>query len=158
MSQFTELVDQLTAYASSTDPLYYTMKFVDGLKDDVKSAITIQWPPDLDTACSFALVQEETADASKKKEYWRFDGYNNKQMPKSACPLPIPARWDKSLGGVKPEGKKGEEPTQNSSTDDKLLALRKYRRARGLCERCAERWKHGHKCATTVQLHAMEEI
>lgn len=48
---FTALVDQLHAYERQADPLYYTMRFIDGLRTDIKSAITIQHPVDLDTAC-----------------------------------------------------------------------------------------------------------
>jgi hypothetical protein len=39
------------------------------------------------------------------------------------------------------------------SFEDKLRALKQYRRARSLCDRYDEKWSHGHKCATTVQLH-----
>lgn len=42
--------------------------------------------------------------------------------------------------------------------EDKLSVLRSYRRARGLCERCVEKWVHGHKCAATIQLHAIQEM
>jgi hypothetical protein len=42
--------------------------------------------------------------------------------------------------------------------DDKLSTLRAYRRARGLCEVCAEKWVRGHKCAATVSLQAMQEV
>jgi hypothetical protein len=31
VERFTKLVDQLKAYSSTTDPLFYTMRFVDGL-------------------------------------------------------------------------------------------------------------------------------
>jgi hypothetical protein len=44
-----------------------------------------------------------------------------------------------------------------ASGDDKMKALKQYRRARGLCERCAEKWSYGHRCAPTVQLHAIQE-
>jgi hypothetical protein len=33
-----------------------------------------------------------------------------------------------------------------------------YQRARGLYERCAEKWVHDHKCAATIQLHTLQEI
>jgi hypothetical protein len=36
IERFSELVDQLTTYESKTDPLYYSMHFVDGLKHDIK--------------------------------------------------------------------------------------------------------------------------
>ncbi|GJM96354.1 hypothetical protein PR202_ga13180 [Eleusine coracana subsp. coracana] len=42
--------------------------------------------------------------------------------------------------------------------DDNLATLRAYRRARGLCEKCAERWVRGHRCSATVQLHVLEEM
>lgn len=42
--------------------------------------------------------------------------------------------------------------------DDKLRALRSYRRARGLCYTCGEKWSREHKCAATVQLHVVEEL
>jgi len=56
IERFLELVDQLTAYETHTDQLYYTMRFVDGLRGDVRSAVLIQRPPDLDTACVLALL------------------------------------------------------------------------------------------------------
>jgi hypothetical protein len=42
--------------------------------------------------------------------------------------------------------------------DDKLASLKAYRRARGLCDRCADKWVLGHRCAPIVQLHALEEL
>lgn len=56
------------------------------------------------------------------------------------------------------EDKRGVEGARASSTDDKLRSLRSYRQARGLCDKCAEKWVYGHKCAPTVQLHAMQEL
>lgn len=48
--------------------------------------------------------------------------------------------------------------TQTQAADDKLSALRTYRRARGLCDLCAEKWFRGHKCAPSIPLQAMQEI
>jgi hypothetical protein len=67
VEQFSTLVDHLSAYEANADPLYCTMRFVDGLRDDIKSVIMVQKPSTLDTACSLALVQEEAASSSK----WR---------------------------------------------------------------------------------------
>jgi hypothetical protein len=36
--------------------------------------------------------------------------------------------------------------------------MKAYRRARGLCDKCAEKWFHGHHCAPTVQLQVLEEM
>ena len=51
---FSRLVDQLTAYETRSDQLYYTTRFMDGLKSQIRSAVVIQRPPDLDTACVLA--------------------------------------------------------------------------------------------------------
>ena len=39
-----------------------------------------------------------------------------------------------------------------------MASLRAHHHARGLCELYSEKWIRGHKCAATVQLHAMQEI
>jgi hypothetical protein len=41
------------------------------------------------------------------------------------------------------------------SVDDRLSALRNFRKARGLCIRCGEKWAPGHKCTMGLQLHAL---
>jgi hypothetical protein len=50
------------------------------------------------------------------------------------------------------------DTARHTSVVDRVASLKSYRRARGLCDRCAEKWSHGHRCATTVQLHAIEEV
>jgi hypothetical protein len=55
VDQFSQLVDQLNAYQPNADFLYYTTKFIDGLRDDVCSAVLMQRPRDLDTA--YVLAQ-----------------------------------------------------------------------------------------------------
>jgi hypothetical protein len=68
IDKFGELVDQLVAYEHSSDFWYYTMHFVDGLKDDVKIVVLVQRPTDLDTAYTIALLQEE-ADSAHKRDF-----------------------------------------------------------------------------------------
>jgi predicted aspartyl protease len=67
---------------------------------------------------------------------------------RQALQLPRPPLVDKP-NADKPGG---------GAPEDKLSALRTFRHARGLCEVCAEKWVRGHKCAATIQLHAMQEI
>lgn len=38
-------------------------------------------------------------------------------------------------------GDRRQEPARD---EDRVVALRNYRRARGLCFKCGERWAHGH--------------
>jgi hypothetical protein len=40
----------------------------------------------------------------------------------------------------------------------KLVALKNYRRARGLCYKYGERWGKDHTCPATFQLHVVEEL
>jgi hypothetical protein len=53
--------------------------------------------------------------------------------------------------------KSGAQPDKWSSSD-KLDSLRRFRRTKGLCDKCAKKWSYGHKCVATAQLHAMEEV
>lgn len=49
--------------------------------------------------------------------------------------------------------------TMNPRTDDgKLSALKAYRRAKGLCFKCGERWSQSHRCSANVPLHVVEEM
>jgi hypothetical protein len=49
-------------------------------------------------------------------------------------------------------------PAKSAPLEDKFQSLRSYRKARGLCIRCGERWQPGHKCAPVMQLHALQEV
>jgi hypothetical protein len=39
-----------------------------------------------------------------------------------------------------------------------MRALRQYHRVKGLCEKCAEKWTHDHKCVAIVQLLVIQEL
>jgi hypothetical protein len=56
---FDLLVHQLLAHENQLTPTMITTRFIDGLRDEIKSVVVIQRPPDLDTACSLALLQED---------------------------------------------------------------------------------------------------
>eukprot|EP00267_Zea_mays_P041848 XP_020393779.1 uncharacterized protein LOC103628713 [Zea mays] len=149
VDRFSELIDLLVTYEHTTDPLYYTMKFIDGLRDDIKSVILVQRPGDLDTACALALLQEE-AETSRRRESGRVD---HAHSTRAVFQQGQPSRWGKQLGSSK-----SAAATPPASADSKVASLRAYRRARGLCQFCAEKWSKGHKCANTIQLHAVQEL
>ena len=49
-----------------------------------------------------------------------------------------------------------KEDANSMDSDDKLVALRSYRRANGLCFTCGEKWiGKGHKCLTHVNIHVL---
>jgi hypothetical protein len=158
VEQFSSIVDQLVAYESGANPLYYAMWFVDGLKENIRKVVMIQMPGDLDLACAFAMVQEEASDTSRRKDYRRADSYSYRSASKPIALSLGPPRYDKPLSQAVGEDTYVLDQQKSESTDDEIKALRQYRRACGLRDRCAEKWVFGHKCAPTVQLHVVQEL
>lgn len=66
MNEFSRLVEQLIAYGRHTDPVFFAMRFVDGMPDDIRQAVHMHRPTTLDTAFSLALLQEEMTNSSKR--------------------------------------------------------------------------------------------
>lgn len=52
----------------------------------------------------------------------------------------------------------GEAAKSSFSSGGNVGALRAFRRARGLCFTCGEKWDPQHKCGQTVQLHVVQEL
>ena len=159
VQRFAELVDQLSAYTSTTDPLYYTLRFIDGLRDDIKSVVLVQRPQDLDTACVLAALQEERGDSSRRREFRRPDPPQPlKQAPRGPLPLPAPPRPAPPLPAQAADRRGVEASRAESSPEARAAALCTYRRAMGLCYKCGEKWSRDHSCAATVQLHVVQEL
>lgn len=115
VAQFVVLVDQLAAYTSVTDPLYFTMRFIDGVRDDIKSIVLVQRPPNLDTACTLALLQEEVVDSSYR-HYRKLDAsYTAKPMSQNPLPLPLPPRVDKAVFTGSADDRRALEASRASS-------------------------------------------
>jgi hypothetical protein len=53
--------------------------------------------------------------------------------------------------------KTGDFP-KTKTGDEKVTTLKSYRRAKGLCFKCGEKWNPQHKYLATVSLHAMEQL
>uniref|UniRef100_A0A0A8YVJ7 Retrotransposon gag domain-containing protein n=1 Tax=Arundo donax TaxID=35708 RepID=A0A0A8YVJ7_ARUDO len=137
IERFSELVDQLDAYESKTDPLYYTMHFIDGLRDDVKAMVLVQRPTDLDTACILAQLQEEVADSGRSKDFCKQE-YSSSSKPTFKGSHPLPPKVDKPPV-TSAEDRRGTEAACHRSPSEKLAALRAYRRAQGFVyEVCCE--------------------
>jgi hypothetical protein len=87
VERFSTLFDQLKAYQPNPDLHYYTTRFVDGLRHDIRMVVALQRPSDLDPAYSLALLQEEMANSSKKSEFNAYDrGASFKVVQKAAHP------------------------------------------------------------------------
>ena len=101
--------------------------------------MVVQQPQNFDTACVLARLQEEVADPCWKHEFKKMDFFHPVKHPmKSALPLPAPPRLDRPLPPFHAEDKSSAMGGRGRPTDDRITALRTYRRAKGLCVKCAE--------------------
>jgi hypothetical protein len=155
IEQYTAIVDQLSAYGSTTDPLYYTLRFIDGLKDYIRAPVALHRPQNLDTACVLAKLQEQMADAGKEFRRWEPNAAKpnfNRALP---LPPPPPHRQERPASVV---AHQPVEPARGPSADERWAALRAQRRAQGLCMRCAGKWSRDHQCPPQVQLNVVQEL
>jgi hypothetical protein len=56
VTAFSELVDQLKSYSPNSDPLFFTTRFIDGLRQDIKSVIMVLQPQSFYAAVRLALL------------------------------------------------------------------------------------------------------
>jgi hypothetical protein len=73
VDRFSTLIDQLAAYETDVNPLYYATWFVHGLREDLKSVVMIHRSSTLNVVYALALVQEEATQSSKKRDFRRYD-------------------------------------------------------------------------------------
>jgi hypothetical protein len=120
VDQFLSLVDQLAAYESDANPLYYAMHFIDGLRDDIKPVVMIQHPSTLDSACVLTLVQEKVLDWGRRKETKRYESIINRMVHRPTNSLIVPPKLDKPSGGVLADDRCNTEAARAHMADDKL--------------------------------------
>jgi hypothetical protein len=134
IEQFDILMHRLLAHEGQLTLAMITARFVDGLKDDIKSFVVIQRPVDLDTTCSPAMLQEVVLMHTGKRENRRVEmsGYSK--------PLGKPNSVGVNLvavpvsRGFTPYGEHRKTTvTGHMAEENKLTALKAYRRAKGLC-------------------------
>lgn len=136
------------------------MKFINGLRPEIRSTVFLQHPKDLDTAYCLASLQEEVLDPSRAREVKKF-GYSSFPAAaiKGAHPLPPPPLYDKAKPTTTTVTVNSvSSPVKSQTEIEKLAALKAYRRVMGQCFKCGDKWAHNHKCDPTVQLHAVQEI
>jgi len=137
------------------DDVFFVQKFLDGLNYSISNAITLHKPRTVDGALSLALMQEDLLEASTKR-------YHSKQAREVVKFSPRPSTAGSAgVLGSKPQ----DSPTVSSPDltikprwDDKLVALRKQRRAEGLCMKCGSKWVRNHKCPNQIPLSVLEEF
>ncbi|XP_062203827.1 uncharacterized protein LOC133906051 [Phragmites australis] len=164
IEKFDEIVHQLLAHDPTISRAVITNRFIDGLKGDIKAIVLIHRPVDLDAACSLAILQEEVLQESTKKESRRSEGApyfrsstrsvfsGSGYLSKGQGPAVYSEEKKNWSGGS------GSKSNAKDNQEDRLSALKAYRRAKGLCFKCGERWGANHKCSSTVPLNVVEEI
>lgn len=124
VTKFTSLTDQLIAYNSSIDPVYIVTHFFDGLRSELRSILLVQRPKALDAACTLALLQEE---ASGQRDMPGSTSVMFSKIPRTTMPLPPPPKIDKASS---------VDGSATTALDSKLVAIKAYRKAMGLCYKC----------------------
>jgi hypothetical protein len=157
-SKFNELMHNLTAHHNSWEPAYFVTHFVDGLHRDIRAAVVLHQPLDLDVAVDLALLQEGVLE-SYRQDHRRSDfSPMPRALPRGALPLPPPPPPPAPPAAPRAQDLRRPAMQGPASVDDKLAALRAYRKARGLCFTCGDRWNRNHRCGPTVPLHVVEEL
>ena len=108
-----------------------TNRFIDGLRDDIKAVVIVHRPPDLDTASSIALMQEEVATGSSKKDFRRTDSsnYNKKNMVENGRnSMPLTPNHTRVATQAN-EDRRTNEAIKPKTPPDALSELKSYRRA-----------------------------
>ncbi|KAM0872306.1 hypothetical protein ACQ4PT_038804 [Festuca glaucescens] len=174
VQEFTEVMHALKAHSSAWDPELFPSRFVDGLKDEIRVVVLVHQPKDLDAAVSLALLQEEAWEIWRKKDTRRAEpayfpkasyrattGTASTGERGASTPVAAPSPYTAPRHASMTEDKRGQEAARETAPThavERAAALKAYRRARNLCFICGERYSPGHKCATTVQLHVVQEM
>ena len=141
---FEEIAQGLLLYNSGYDDTYFVTLFLTGLKEKIRSMIALHRPMDVDTASALALVQEEELAQCK---------------PRAAVKEFGKGAWKPGIEKTKTsEVDKGKHLNPRPEAEDKLSALKEFRKKNGLCFKCGNKWAPGHKCPQQVPLHVIEEI
>jgi len=128
--------------------LYYTTRFVDGLREDIHAVIVVQRPQNLDT--HFGSIVGRGGRFVAQARGQACPPFYPKLSFKQALPflyhqqlIRRPRELSLLLHRCPPKLPK---------TSSELCVFS------GVCERCAEKWSCDHKCSAKIQLHAMQEV
>uniref|UniRef100_A0A453PRQ0 Retrotransposon gag domain-containing protein n=2 Tax=Aegilops tauschii subsp. strangulata TaxID=200361 RepID=A0A453PRQ0_AEGTS len=165
-ARFTEIMHSLLAYSTTWDHALFPSRYVDGLRDEIRVVVLVHNPKDLNTVVSLAFLQEEALEISKRREPRRWEGGSGggqsiRSRLRGAMPLPAPPGRPPPAATTATDDRRGattDSSRSGNTVEDRLSALKAYRRAKGLCYLCGEKWGREHKCATTVQLHVVQEM
>uniref|UniRef100_J3KY79 Reverse transcriptase domain-containing protein n=1 Tax=Oryza brachyantha TaxID=4533 RepID=J3KY79_ORYBR len=118
VSEYVEIYDsvmhQLLAYDEAAPPSYFVTRFIEGLKQDIR-----------------VVVMEEAVEGTKPTSFRRAESALVPRAVKSGFHS---QNFRGSTSSM--DDKKTVDPVRTQSRDDKITALKAYRRAKGLCFTC----------------------
>ena len=66
-AKFEQLAHSILLYTPAYDDVYFVTKFLSGLKEEIRAPITLHRPPNLETAGTLALLQEDELELARPK-------------------------------------------------------------------------------------------
>jgi hypothetical protein len=144
IAEFEQAAHNLLLYNPNYDETYFVTRFLAGLKEKVRAGIVLHRPPDVNTASALALLQEAELSRSKSKLLGK-DSFRSTFKPAVERAKFIDADKLKQQSGM-------------TESEDKLTALKNFRKRNGLCFKCGNKWAKEHKCPPQVAHHVIEEV
>lgn len=153
IEQIDDLIHQILAHDPHFSPHVIISRFIDGLQDAIHFVVLVHRPASLDAACSLTLLQEEVLSDAPSKDSKRQDGGSTTKHSFTRWSPPRSLTANPSTGNTKQV-----EVGKQSGVEEKLHNIKQYRRAKGLCFKCGDKWNPAHKCSNTVSLNLVEEL
>ena len=134
-NRFVELAHKILLYNPAYDYVFFVTRFLNGLKDEIRSVIVLHRPKDVETASALALLQEAELELGKKKSL-------SKSEAAPSYKASLKAGYSVDKGKTRTDQKSSDEIKQN----EKLEILKAYRKEKGLCFKCGDKWNRQHQC------------
>jgi hypothetical protein len=150
-AKFEQLAHSIMLYNPNYDDTFFVVRFLGGLKDDIRAPIALHRPSTVDTASALALLQEEELEFRRRYHSSKHD-YKDPSKPSSR---------DFTTGDKAKISQKKDDVKRGDKTprEDEMTALLAYRRSKGLCFTCGDKWTgRTHKCPDQVPLQVIQEV
>lgn len=121
---------------------------MEGLTPNIRLMVGIQQPSDLDSAFALALLSKELGETQGSTSVVGSVAGNRRTT----------VQFPKLVQFKGADDRKQVQHGRPAATDDRWSALRAYRKSKGLCFTCGEKWSKDHVCKQEVQLHVVQEM
>jgi hypothetical protein len=136
IEKFDSIVHQILAHDPKFSTATITNRFIDGLKDDIRSVVLVHRRQNLDAASSIALLQEEYTREIPKKDYKKSEfssGFRHSGRSSGSSYGHNAASSSLTKGTELSSGiaKKGNDNAKGYQPEDKATTLMNYKKAKG---------------------------